>query len=168
MKNGIYIIGILVAFVSDYALGGCADFEAIDEIGPRFIVNEDLVLDTRTNLRWSRCSVGTTWVSGKGCTGRIKIMSLSAAKRLAQTLGDGWRVPDIEELYSIVEPQCSDPAINIEVFPDVRDLGEGAPYWSISEVQELPMLFYYIDFLDGRADGHTNGFPLAVRFVRSR
>ncbi|MBQ0785795.1 MAG: DUF1566 domain-containing protein, partial [Amphritea sp.] len=138
MKNSLYITGLLLIFVSGYSFGGCTDFRPIDEIGSRFIVDEDLVLDTKTNLRWRRCSVGTTWVSGKGCTGRIKIMSLSAAKRLAQTLGDGWRVPDIEELYSIVEPQCSDPAVNKEIFPDIRDLGEGAPYWSISQVQELP------------------------------
>ena len=94
-------------------------------------------------------------------------MSLNEAKEYAQKLSGGWHVPTIEELYGIVERKCSDPAINSEVFPNVEDLGEGAPYWSTTKIKGMPSLIYYIDFLDGSADGHTKGFSMAVRLVRS-
>jgi hypothetical protein len=45
-------------------------------------------------------------------------------------------------------------------------MSEGAPYWSSSKIEDLPMLFYFIDFWDARTDGHTLKFSLAVRLVR--
>jgi hypothetical protein len=93
-------------------------------------------------------------------------MSLSAAKEVALNLAGGWRVPNIDELYSIAELNCSRPSINQEVFPSVTEMSEGAPYWSDSVIEDLPMLYYFIDFWDARADGHTPEFSLAVRLVR--
>ncbi|POB04495.1 hypothetical protein C1949_05845 [Halopseudomonas oceani] len=57
--------------------------------------------------------------------------------------------------------------MNSTVFPAVTDFGEGAPYWSETHFEEMPQLIYFIDFLDGAVDAHSEGFALAVRLVRS-
>ncbi|MBR9882955.1 MAG: DUF1566 domain-containing protein [Oceanospirillales bacterium] len=134
----------------------------------RFLVSDKgEAYDKETHLTWQRCSVGTTWKSGAGCIGQPKLMSLKDAKRFAEQVGEGWRVPTIDELYSLVEQEYDDPAINSVVFPNVKESSEGAPYWTVTPIDEMPMLIYFVDFMTGRVDGHTEGFSLAVRLVRS-
>jgi hypothetical protein len=95
-------------------------------------------------------------------------MTFEEAKQFAKHASKEWRLPTIEELYSIVEQGCEDPAINSIVFPDnIRDSGEGAPYWSITRSEDIPMLIYYINFMNGRVDAHSEGFEMAVRLVRN-
>jgi hypothetical protein len=158
---------IAVVFCSSsIAFAACEKGKTASTPSARFTLSGAEAFDQKTYLTWGRCSVGTTWKNGK-CVGTAKLMSLNEAKEYAQKLGGGWRVPAIEELYGLVEKACSNPAINTEVFPNVKNLGEGAPYWSTSKIKEMPSLIYYIDFLDGSADGHTKGFSMAVRLVRN-
>ncbi|MDG9670576.1 DUF1566 domain-containing protein [Hahella sp. CR1] len=132
----------------------------------QFVLKGAEVYDTKTGLTWSRCSMGLTWREGSGCVGKVKISTLEGARHFAELQGHGWRIPTIEELYSLVRRGCSEPAINAEVFPDVQDLGEGSPYWSQTPVEEVPILYYFVDFMTGDIDGHTERFPLALRLVR--
>jgi hypothetical protein len=94
-------------------------------------------------------------------------MGFKDAQRYVQKIGHGWRIPTIQELYSIVEQDGTGPAIDTDVFPDVITLGDEAPYWTVTRVEELPVLVYCIDFRNGLVDGHSEGFPLAVRLVRN-
>lgn len=126
----------------------------------------DSVIDQATSLQWARCSVGMQWVAGQ-CQGQHTLMSLEAAEQLAKEKGNGWRVPSIQELYSLTESACGQAPINAKLFPDIVDFGEGAPYWTSSPIAEMPGLIYYVDFIDGSVDGHSSGFSLAVRLVRS-
>lgn len=160
-----FIIAVVLCS-SGIAFATCDKGKMASTPSSRFTLNGAEAFDRETNLTWRRCSVGTTWKNGK-CMGTAKLMSLSEAKEYAKNTGGGWRVPTIEELYGIVEQICSNPAINTEVFPNVRDLGEGALYWSTTKIKEIPSLIYCIDFLSGGADGHTKGFSMAVRLVRS-
>ncbi|CUB02980.1 Lcl C-terminal domain-containing protein [Marinomonas fungiae] len=138
-----------------------------DGFSGRFTVHEDgVVLDTLTGLTWQRCSLGARWQAEQGCLGEPELMTLAEAKFAAAQSGDGWRVPSIEELYSLVAPEQVNPAINATVFPDIIDSSEGAPYWSVTPIAELPPLTYYVDFMSGRVDGHSDGFALSVRLVR--
>jgi len=83
-------------------------------------------------------------------------------KRLARN-----GAPSGPELQSIVDPACGSPVVDVNVFPDIRKDEDGeADYWTTNPVG-MANLFYYFDFMSGRADGHTRGFQLAIRLVRS-
>ena len=71
---------------------------------------EGTVIDAETGLVWSRCPVG---LGGTYCVGIIQTLSWEEA--LSAT-NDQWRLPNIKELQSLVEVQCSDPAINNSMF----------------------------------------------------
>jgi hypothetical protein len=91
----------------------------------RYVDNEDgTALDMKTGLLWSVCSIGQAYVDG-ACEGTAtNFSSMGEALQEADDVRDdylgtdGWRVPNIKELDSIVERQCSDPAINTTIFPD--------------------------------------------------
>lgn len=163
------LLGILLACLVPYfALADCSEQYLRGDDSSRYILNKDEAFDKTTGLVWRRCSEGTSWRNSAGCIGSAKLMSLDEAKSLATQFGNGWRVPTIDELYSIVEKNCRQPAIDPVVFPGVQDQGEGAPYWSSTKVEDIPMLVYYVEFMDGTVDAHSDGFALAVRFVRDK
>ncbi len=100
----------------------------------RFIDHQDgSVTDVKTGLMWSKCSVGQAYDNGQ-CTGNAASKDWNQALQQVQTLnGAGgqagfadWRMPNINELASIVEFQCFDPAIQLSVFPATPS----ATYWS--------------------------------------
>jgi len=75
-------------------------------IGPqrRYIDNYDgTVTDSVTNLIWMKCAVGQTW-SGDTCTGKAKEISWIEANRYCTEFAgyNDWRLPDIDELSTIV------------------------------------------------------------------
>lgn len=133
---------------------------------PQFIDEGSMVTDRDTRLTWDRCTAGENWKNGR-CEGSIKLMSLAAAKKYAETRGGGWRVPTIEELSSIIEVRCHDPSINPAIFPNVRALVEGrSPYWSSTPFEAIPTMNYLVDFLTGEIDARSQGFSIGVRLVR--
>ena len=76
------------------------------------------VIDTRTGLEWSLCSLGQTW-QNKNCLGAPTHFdeydqALNAAKE--NSLGDDYRLPNIKELASIIERSCTSPAIDLTIF----------------------------------------------------
>lgn len=160
--------GLFVA-VSSYAnvvsAAACDQKMLKSQINTRFVLKGNEILDKKTQRVWQRCSVGTKW-DGKQCTGTPALVTLTDAQQMAKKLGQGWHVPDMDELSSIAEPQCSEPYINTLVFTDIQELGEGAPYWTTTPIKAMPTLIYYIDFINGDIDGHTKDFPLAVRLVK--
>lgn len=95
------------------------------------------VKDKKTNLIWQRCSIGQAWdKNAKACIGSPKKLNWKTALTEANKLGNGYRLPNIKELQSIMEYKCSTPAINKKIFvgydsnvsdwyfsstPDIRD-----------------------------------------------
>lgn len=91
----------------------------------RFKDNGDGTLtDTQSKLTWMRCSLGQVW-TGATCTGTPALFSWQSAQDAASKLDrEGgyakradWRVPQIPELAMIAERQCSNPRINLTLFP---------------------------------------------------
>jgi hypothetical protein len=133
---------------------------------PRFVLNGGEAFDTKTGLTWKRCSLGSNW-DGQACSGEPELANLDDAMDMAKREGPHWRVPSGPELESIVDNSCGNPVVDQNVFPDIRPSDEGtAEYWTTNAVGAAE-LFYFFDFMSGAAGGHSPGFHLAVRLVRS-
>ena len=145
-----------------------------------FVLHADgTVTHGATGLMWMRCSLGQSW-NGSTCTGTAAIATWQGALQLAADINsdgsdadnDGqpgfagytdWRLPNRNELESIVEESCWSPAINAAVFP-------GTPsswFWSSSPYAYDSDNAWYVNFNYGYvvANGKIGTHP--VRLVRA-
>jgi hypothetical protein len=99
----------------------------------RFEDNGDgTVTDKASKLMWIRCALGQTWANGT-CSGAAAALTWQGAIDAAQAInkrgkfffGD-WRLPQVPELAGIAERQCSNPRINLTVFPGTPS----AAFWT--------------------------------------
>lgn len=121
------------------------------------------VKDTVTGLIWQRCSVGQQW-NGSTCTGTAITHTWQQALSVAKNLGNGYRLPNIKELQSLVEIKCYDPAINISRFPNTQS----NYYWSSSPFgYPYSNNAWYVDFSRGEHHDYFQSNSYYVRAVRS-
>ena len=132
----------------------------------RFTENGDgTVTDKVTRLVWKRCSEGLEGVScekGEALTFTWQ----EALKVAAESRFDGknnWRLPDIKELNSIIERQCTMPAINEIVFPATPTMS----FWSSTPYNGNPAYAWNVYFPYGISDGNSKKYRFFVRLVRS-
>ncbi len=118
-----YILASFCFWAADIALAAqvCANDSEILPSTPtsRFIDGGNVVEDKSTGLIWSKCVIGFT---GDMCQFGADLQftwegALMYAESSSLAGYQDWRVPNINELRSIVEHQCSDPSINTDVFP---------------------------------------------------
>lgn len=90
-------------------------------------------------------------------------MAWQEAMDRCAALGDGWRLPTIEELRTIVDRSVSNPAV---VAP-LREHDASAYYWSASAIANIPSnaWFVYTDYGDEITTNKT--YSYFVRAVRS-
>ena len=102
----------------------------------RFEMRADgTAIDARAGRMWMRCALGQVWADGD-CGATFDLHDFDGARDAARRLNAAggfaghrdWRVPEIEELVSLVEPACFNPAIDMAVFPHALVTG----YWSAS------------------------------------
>lgn len=130
----------------------------------RFTVNADnTVTDKVTGLIWMRCSLGQ---SGADCSTGMAYFS-NWERALAQNgytfAGQSdWRLPNINELASIIERKCYDPAINLSVFPATTS----SDYWSSSPSANNHKYVWVVNFYGGFDHDKYKDFNYHVRLVR--
>lgn len=125
------------------------------------------VTDKKTGLIWQRCAEGMKW-NKKTCTGVASTFTHQAAVQLgitrAAATGKNWRLPNIDELSSIVDINRANPAINRNAFPATP----AKSFWSSSPPVGEGIFGWYIDFSDGYTHNEYNqGKTFLVRLVRS-
>lgn len=125
------------------------------------ISNGSEVKDKVTGLIWQRCSMGQTW-DGNTCTGTATSHTWQQALTVAKNLGNGYRLPNIKELKSIVERQCYNPTINSKVFPNTQS----SVYWSSSPYANNNNDAWGVNFYNGPDGGNYKNNRHYVRAVR--
>jgi hypothetical protein len=117
------------------------------------------VKDTNTGLVWQRCSVGQAWTGGT-CSGSAKEFNFSQAQALA---GGGWRVPNKDELISLVVRQRhADLAIDAEAFPATPSWS----FWTSTPDADDSNYAWHVNFYDRNASSSYLYLKLHVRLVR--
>ncbi len=121
------------------------------------------VTDSQTGLIWSRCSEGQAW-NGSACLGVPALFLHEAGLRHAQSKGNGWRLPNIKELDSIVDRTKANPAIDTSVFPNTPPL---SGYLSSTPLVATPNWTRHISFANGaNGNGRRDSTALNLRLVR--
>ena len=121
--------------------------------------------DIKSGMTWMRCALGQNW-NGTTCTGTPAGYNWQAAQDEAVKLdkeGYGgfsdWRVPQIPELAMIVETQCSDPRINLTLFPATP----AAYFWSATSGRGARIGAYMLSF---GPEGANAGGKEELHYVR--
>jgi hypothetical protein len=126
------------------------------------------ITDSKTGLMWKKCLEG---LSGNDCaTGSAGIFTWQAALQQPGTVNAGggfaghtdWRLPNIRELRSIVEEQCSSPAINAARFPNTPS----SVVWSGSPHAHYSHYAWLVNFHIGMSGSFNRNNSCAVRLVR--
>ncbi len=169
-RNIVILFGLLLLFSPAVTWAGQACSEEIPASTPEenFIAGQDgTVLGKNTGLSWMRCSLGQSW-DGQSCKGEGGQFTWSQALKVANGHQYGgfndWRLPNKNELESIVELSCSTPAINEKLFP----AAPSAFFWSASPYTGVSDGAWSVDFAYGAVVASVKTGKNHVRLVRDR
>lgn len=130
-----------------------------------FADNKDgTVMHKRTGLVWQRCAVGQTW-TGSTCLGTADRYTYDQAIALTSRFAgrSDWRVPNANELASLVKYAAVNPFINQDQFPN-------APidaFWSSSPSVGYSDFAWNVYFNRGYVLSYNRDISLPVRLVRA-
>lgn len=149
------------------ALGYCSSDFSAKASGQHFHDHGNgTVTDNKTGLMWKKCLQG---LQGQQCNGKAGQFTWDMAlKEVNSTSNSGfagysdWRLPSVQELSSLVEPQCNNPAINPYVFPHTLPGG----VWA-GDDSGNSMNAQGLDFVEGKPFKTLRAGGKYVRLVRN-
>lgn len=167
-----FCIGLAMS-VSLSADADCYDNIPVSNPDRVYIDHKDgTVTDRRTGLMWKQCSEGQTTTKTPCDTGSPDDYTWQEALQHAAAVESNggfagytdWRLPNKNELASLVERSCDEPAINSVLFPETED----SSYWtsSPSVYDDFTNVSWGVDFFDGTINGGFNSLNHHVRLVR--
>ena len=134
---------------------------------PLTVNGDGTVTDGATGLVWDRCAWGQTGAdcSGGSATPSTWAQALAAAQ-MANTSSHkdqaDWRLPNKNELESLVTLDGAAPYIDTTAFPDTP----ASVFWSSTTYAPDPAVAWVVDFSDGDTDADGRSYTHAVRLVR--
>ena len=174
MKTIAILIITLITLQPANAQQICKDYITDEWPDSRYTVEDisgdKVVTDNKTRLMWKQCSEG---ISGPDCSiGTRGTFFWNEALNIASTTEfaqySDWRLPNLEELKSLLALNCAIPSINEAVFPNVI-----GGFWTSSpmpffENDELAWVVYFTHGYYG-TNRRANSFDglHQVRLVRS-
>lgn len=84
------------------------------------------------------------------------------AKKAVDSLGEGWRLPTVDELQTILDRTRHSPAANLETHPDTKP----APYWTSSPCAWSSSARWVVSFYGGVVDVNGGACTACVRACR--
>ncbi len=128
-----------------------------------FTDNKDgTVTHKRTGLMWQRCAVGQIW-TGSTCSGSADAYSYDQVIALTGSFAghSDWRVPNANELASIVSYDKTNLAINTTMFPTPGSFWSSSPY--VGNTNKA----WFVNFYNGLVYAYFRDSSLPVRLVRA-
>ena len=89
-------------------------------------------------------------------------VSRARAEEAVAELSDGWRLPTVDELQTILDRSRYNPAIDTEKFPDTQS----CPYWTSTPVSWDSSARWVVDFDGGIVDDDYGYYGACVRACR--
>ncbi len=111
------------------------------------------VSDTATGLMWQKTTASTTYTWKE---------ALAYCKGLSLANYTDWRLPNVNELLSLVDYTQANPSIDPVLAPDT----ESRFYWTSSPFVRSPEFAWCIHFYNGYAHYYIVSYKFRVRAVR--
>lgn len=170
IKKVPYLLGLVVLAWGSTAWSDCNPLLKPSYDRSKFVVEASgVVVDLTTGLMWQRCPMGYEW-KNSACVlpaGAITTFSWDQALEQAAKMRNfagftDWRIPNKNELGSIVDYACAQPALDTNLFPETQPTG----YWSNSPNTFTPMRAWAVNFAYGDHMSSVRTDLLGVRLVR--
>ncbi|MBY0463639.1 MAG: IPTL-CTERM sorting domain-containing protein, partial [Burkholderiales bacterium] len=137
-----------------------------------YTVNADgTVTDSTTGLMWDQCVLGTRTSAATTCAANTNAtytwanaLAEVTTRNTASHLGFAdWRLPNRNELESLVKLDTHSPAIDTNAFPNTP----AAWTWTGTTYAYSQSGAWFVNFYDGFTDANGKGINSYVRLVRS-
>jgi len=118
-----------------------------------FTKSGDVVINNYSNLEWQdddTSGATMTWTQ-----------AIDYCENLSLDSHDDWRLPNINELKSVIDKSRYNPAV-VSAFTNMTS----DQYWSSSTYEPLKSLAWIVIFLDGKESGGRKTYSKHVRCVR--
>lgn len=174
MKQKLVYLSLMVAAFNTqlYANTYCVnENKAIpfDNLNSDFTIHGDgTVTHKKTALVWTQCSLGQSPENGH-CVGEASQFNWQEALNAATTNYFGysdWRLPNLNELQSILENRCWSPSINHTAFPATPSTRFWTATPGLNEATGGSPTFHFVDFAEGQIGGFSPNIKINVRLVR--
>lgn len=165
-----YLLSFILLAYTSTALAVCSDSVQSNTPNKRYQIlnNGTEVKDLKTGLIWQRCSVGQTW-DGTTCQGEANLYTWQQALTVSKQLNNGFVIPNIKALSSLLNRACYNPAINEKIFPNTLNNS----YWTSSPSVELGYMWNVAfgaarlgEVISNEAGLIPSDIPLALRLVK--